>query len=201
MRESQAIQRLRRIATSPAALGLADDTALLDGLVLTHDSIAEGIHFLPSDPAASVGWKLVTVNLSDLAAKGATPAAALLSLALSGDDVWDMSFLDGIEAACESYGLALVGGDTIALPAGRSAGVRADGDRPRRRGGSAAHGREGRRCLVARRHAGRFRGRPRLARSGCSRDWRARRRVSSSSAAAGRGPGARATCACDDGRL
>lgn len=118
MRESQAIQRLRRIATSPAALGLSDDTALLDGLVLTHDSIAEGVHFLPTDPAASVGWKLVTVNLSDLAAKGATPAAALLSLALSGDDAWDLGFLDGVEAACESYGLALVGGDTIALPPG-----------------------------------------------------------------------------------
>ena len=118
MRESQAIQRLRRIATSPAALGLADDTALLDGLVLTHDSIAEGVHFLPSDPAASGGWKLVAVNLSDLAAKGATPAAALLSLALSGDDAWDMSFLNGLEAACESYGLAQVGGDTIALPPG-----------------------------------------------------------------------------------
>ena len=118
MRESQAIQRLRRIATSPAALGLTDDTALLDGLVLTHDSIAEGVHFLPSDPAASVGWKLVAANLSDLAAKGATPAAALLSLALSGDDTWDMGFLDGVEAACESYGLALVGGDTISLPSG-----------------------------------------------------------------------------------
>ena len=99
MRESQAIQRLRRIATSPAALGLTDDTALFEGLVLTHDSIAEGVHFLPSDPAASVGWKLVAVNLSDLAAKGATPAVALLSLALSGDEKWDMSFLDGIEAA------------------------------------------------------------------------------------------------------
>ena len=118
MRESQAIQRLRRIATSPAALGLTDDTALFEGLILTHDSIAEGVHFLPSDPAASVGWKLVAVNLSDLAAKGATPAAALLSLALSDDDSWDMGFLDGIEAACESYGLALVGGDTIALPVG-----------------------------------------------------------------------------------
>lgn len=118
MRESQAIQRLRRIATSPAALGLKDDTALLDGLVLTHDSIAEGVHFLPTDPAASVGWKLVTVNLSDLAAKGAEPAAALLSFALSDDDMWDMGFLDGVEAACESYGLALVGGDTIALPPG-----------------------------------------------------------------------------------
>jgi thiamine-monophosphate kinase len=118
VRESSAIERLRRIATSRAALSLRDDVALLDGLVLTHDSIAEGVHFLPSDPAASVGWKLVTVNLSDLAGKGATPAAGLLSLCLSGNDEWDMAFLDGVEAACESYELPLVGGDTIALPLG-----------------------------------------------------------------------------------
>ena len=58
MRESQAIQRLRRIATSPAALGLTDDTALLDDLALTHDSIAEGVHFLPTDPPASV-WATI----------------------------------------------------------------------------------------------------------------------------------------------
>jgi len=118
VRESQAIQRLRRIATSPAALGLADDTALLDGLVLTHDSIAEGVHFLPHDPPASVGWKLVAVNLSDLAAKGAKPAGALLSLTIAGPGDWEQSFLGGIEAACESYGLPLLGGDTIALPVG-----------------------------------------------------------------------------------
>lgn len=118
MRESEVIARLRRIATAPGALGLNDDTALLDGLVLTHDTIAEGVHFLPSDPPASVGWKLVAVNLSDLAAKGATPAAALLSLTISEDARWDMGFLSGIEAACESYGLPLVGGDTIALPEG-----------------------------------------------------------------------------------
>lgn len=118
MRESEAIERLRRIASGPAALGLKDDVALLDDLVVTHDTIAEGVHFLPFDPPASVGWKLVAVNLSDLAGKGATPAAALLSLALSGDDDWDSHFLDGVEAACESYDLPLVGGDTIALPPG-----------------------------------------------------------------------------------
>jgi thiamine-monophosphate kinase len=78
VREREAIERLRRIATHPAALGLLDDVALLDGLVLTHDSMAEGVHFLPGDPPASVGWKLVAVNLSDLAAKGARPLAALL---------------------------------------------------------------------------------------------------------------------------
>jgi thiamine-monophosphate kinase len=118
MTEKEVIDRLRRIATSPAAQGLADDVAVLGDLVLTHDSIAENIHFLPEDPPASVGWKLVAVNLSDLAAKGAEPEAALLSLALSGDELWDSAFLDGVEAACESYGLALIGGDTIALPPG-----------------------------------------------------------------------------------
>jgi thiamin-phosphate kinase len=118
MREADAIARLRRIATHPGARGLADDAALIDGLVFTHDSIAEGVHFLPHDPPASVGWKLVAVNLSDLAAKGAMPLAGLLSLTLSAREGWVAGFLDGIAAACEHYGLALIGGDTIALPAG-----------------------------------------------------------------------------------
>ena len=118
MDEAEVIARLRRIATHPAARGLADDAALLDGLVLTHDSIAEGVHFFSSDPAASVGWKLVAVNLSDLAAKGAEPAGALLSMALGPDPDWDAEFLTGIEHACESYRLPLIGGDTIALPPG-----------------------------------------------------------------------------------
>lgn len=118
MREQEVIERLRQIATSPEARGLADDVAVLDGLVITHDSIAEGVHFLPGDPPASVGWKLVAVNLSDLAAKGATPAGALLSLTISSDGAWEAEFLTGVEHACESYGLPLIGGDTIALPEG-----------------------------------------------------------------------------------
>ena len=88
MDEREAIARLKRIATSEAARGLLDDAALLDGLVLTHDSIAEGVHFLPDDPPESVGWKLAAVNASDLAAKGAEPLAALLSLTLAGDGEW-----------------------------------------------------------------------------------------------------------------
>jgi thiamine-monophosphate kinase len=117
MNEREVIARLKRIATDPAARGLADDAALLGGLVITHDTIAEGVHFLPFDPPSSVGWKLVAVNLSDLAAKGAAPRAALLSMTI-GDSDWDEAFLDGVEAACESYGVKLIGGDTIALPAG-----------------------------------------------------------------------------------
>jgi thiamine-monophosphate kinase len=118
MTEAEALERLRKFATDPAARGLADDAALFEGLVITHDSIAEGVHFLPEDPAGSVGWKLVAVNLSDLAGKGATPAAAVLSLTIGSDSIWDEAFLTGVEAACASYGLPLIGGDTIALPDG-----------------------------------------------------------------------------------
>jgi thiamine-monophosphate kinase len=127
MDEREAIERLRGIATDPAARGLLDDAAVLGDLVLTHDTIAEGVHFLPTDPPASVGWKLVTVNLSDLAAKGAEPVAALMSLSLVGDSDWEDRFLDGVAAACESYGLPLVGGDTIALNGPRVLGLTAIG--------------------------------------------------------------------------
>ncbi len=129
MREADVIGRLRRIATDPAARGLLDDVAVLDDLVITHDSIAEGVHFLPFDPPSSVGWKLVAANLSDLAGKGATPAGALLSLTISGDGSWEDEFLTGVEHACESYALPLIGGDTIALPSGapRTLGLTAIG--------------------------------------------------------------------------
>jgi thiamine-monophosphate kinase len=118
MREQDAIDQLRRIATSPAARGLLDDVAVIDDLLITHDSIAEGVHFLPNDPPASVGWKLVAINLSDLAAKGAKPLGALLSLTLAARGSWESEFLTGIEHACESYGLPLIGGDTIGIPEG-----------------------------------------------------------------------------------
>jgi len=80
--------------------------------------IAEGVHFLDTDPPASVGWKLIAVNLSDLAAKGAEPIAALMGVSLIGNSDWEEKFLSGVAAACEAYGIALVGGDTIALPEG-----------------------------------------------------------------------------------
>jgi len=146
MNEAEVIARLRGIATAPEARGLLDDVAVLDGLVITHDTIAEGVHFLSSDPPASVGWKLVAVNLSDLAAKGATPAGALLSLTLCGDGAWESLFLDGIEAACESYALPLIGGDTLSIPAaaprvlGMTAIGRAGERVPHRGGGKVGDG-------------------------------------------------------------
>ena len=68
------IDQLRSIATHPAARGLLDDAAVLDvggtRLVLTLDTLVEGVHYLPDDPAETVAWKLVAANASDLAAKG-----------------------------------------------------------------------------------------------------------------------------------
>ena len=134
------IDRLRSLANHPAARGLEDDAAVLGDLVITHDSIAEGVHFLKDDPPASVGWKLVAVNLSDLAAKGATPVAALMGMSL-GSAEWNDAFLGGVSAACEAYGLALIGGDTISLPPdaprvfGLTAIGRSDRDPPSRAGG------------------------------------------------------------------
>ena len=75
-RERDFIGRLAAFARDPAARGLADDAAVLPfaggTLVLTHDMIVEGVHFLADDPPEDVAWKLVAVNLSDLAAKGAS---------------------------------------------------------------------------------------------------------------------------------
>ncbi|MEG3153150.1 AIR synthase related protein, partial [Sphingomonas sp. ZT3P38] len=94
---------LRVIATHPAAAGLADDTAQFDvaagPLILTTDTMVERVHYRPHDPADSIGWKLAAVNLSDLAAKGATPIGCLLNYALSGDADWDAAFLSGLNDA------------------------------------------------------------------------------------------------------
>lgn len=113
---------LRAIATHPAAAGLADDTAILAvaacRLILTSDTMVEGVHYRAHDPAGSIGWKLAAVNLSDLAAKGAAPVGCLLNYALSGDADWDRAFLDGLNAALTRFAMPLLGGDTVAMPQG-----------------------------------------------------------------------------------
>jgi thiamine-monophosphate kinase len=80
--------------------------------------MVERVHFRPHDPADSIGWKLAAVNLSDLAAKGAAPLGCLLNYALSGDAAWDGAFLAGLNEALTRYGMPLLGGDTVAMPAG-----------------------------------------------------------------------------------
>jgi thiamine-monophosphate kinase len=121
MAEREFIARsLAPLATSAAARGLADDAAVWTPpmgrqLVFTHDVLAAGIHYLPDDPPADVAWKLVAVNLSDLAAMAATPVGVLLGLGLSAaeDDAWREAFVAGLERALATFGVALWGGDTV----------------------------------------------------------------------------------------
>ncbi len=103
-------------------LGVGDDAALLTpppgvALVAATDTLVEGRHFLPDTPAAALGHQALAVNLSDLAAMGAEPAWALLSLSLPrADERWLGEFAAGLYALAERHGVALVGGDTVAGP-------------------------------------------------------------------------------------
>lgn len=117
MTEADFLAALRALPLHPGAQGLADDVARLGNYVLTTDTLVEGVHFLPSDPPGDVAWKLLAVNLSDLAAKGATPVGVMLNYPLR-QDAWDRAFLDGLDAAMRSFGCQLLGGDTVSLPAG-----------------------------------------------------------------------------------
>jgi thiamine-monophosphate kinase len=120
-RESAFIDSLRAIATHKAARALRDDAAVLPApigrdLVFTHDMLVEGVHFLSDDPPGDVAWKLLAVNLSDLAAKGAEPIGVLMGYGLTGDPAWDAAFAAGLARAVSHFGVALLGGDTVAQP-------------------------------------------------------------------------------------
>ena len=113
-------QRLATLATSAAARGLADDAAVWTpplgrDLVFTHDVLACGVHYVPGDPPSDIAWKLLAVNLSDLAAMGAAPCGVLLGLGLSAaeDDDWRAAFSAGLGRALVHFGVALWGGDTV----------------------------------------------------------------------------------------
>lgn len=119
---------MRGLATHPAARGLHDDCAVLElggeALILTHDAMAEGVHFLPGQDGADLAWKLVATNMSDLAAKGAEPLGVLLGYQLGNDDV---RFLDGLRQALEHFGAPLLGGDTVSAAGPQNLGLTAVG--------------------------------------------------------------------------
>ena len=111
----------RPLATDPGAFDLTDDAAILrssaDELVVTTDAIVEGVHFLPDDPPDTIARKALRVNLSDLAAKGATPAGFVLTLALRApDDAWLTAFARGLGEDASQFGCPLLGGDTVSTP-------------------------------------------------------------------------------------
>jgi thiamine-monophosphate kinase len=118
--EAGLLPQLRAVATHPAARGLLDDAAVLGWplgheLVATHDMLAEGVHFTPDCPPADVGWKLVAVNLSDLAAMGARPVGVLMGAGIGegrGDN-WAAGLVRGLAQALERFDVPLLGGDTI----------------------------------------------------------------------------------------
>jgi len=109
------------LATDAGALSLTDDAAILkpggDDIVVTTDAIVEGVHFLSDDPADTIAQKALRVNLSDLAAKGATPAGFVLTLALrSVDENWLTAFASGLGTDAGTFNCPLLGGDTVSTP-------------------------------------------------------------------------------------
>lgn len=122
--EFETIRRLFAPLAHPEwGRGLADDVAVVPSrpghdLVLTKDAIVEGVHFLPTDPLDTVARKLMRVNLSDLAAKGAEPFGYLLACHWSPRCGWPerMTFVDGLRVDQKAFGVALLGGDTVSTP-------------------------------------------------------------------------------------
>lgn len=117
------IARHFRALAGPGALDLQDDAAVLTPpsgreLVLTCDAMVGGVHFLPDDPPDLVGRKLLRVNLSDLAAKGATPIGYLMTISAPRDtpDAWYAGFAAGLLLDQQEYGVTLLGGDTASTP-------------------------------------------------------------------------------------
>ncbi|KAF1686047.1 thiamine-phosphate kinase [Pseudoxanthomonas broegbernensis] len=114
--------RPRAGARGDIVLGIGDDAALLrmpagHELVVTADTLNDGVHFPTGTAAADVGWKALAANLSDLASMGARPAWCTLSLSLpEADAAWVEAFLDGFLELAGAHGIALVGGDTTRGP-------------------------------------------------------------------------------------
>jgi thiamine-monophosphate kinase len=118
--ESQLIERYFRelgARRDDTVLGIGDDAALLRvpascELALTTDALVEGVHFLPGAAPRALGHRALAVNLSDIAAMGAAPSWALLSLNLPlADEHWLGEFAAGFGALARAHKVALVGGN------------------------------------------------------------------------------------------
>lgn len=110
-------------ARAPGALNLQDDACTIAAppgheLVLTVDALTAGVHFLRDDPPDLIARKMLRVNLSDLAGKGARPLGYLMTTAFdpATDEAWVARFVEGLALDQEEFGIALLGGDTTATP-------------------------------------------------------------------------------------
>ena len=110
------------VTRADVSLGCGDDCALLDippgkQLAVTMDTLVAGRHFLPETDPWRLGWKVLAVNLSDLAAMGAEPAWATLSVTLPAiDEPWLEAFMAGFSTLARQHAVQLVGGDTTRGP-------------------------------------------------------------------------------------
>ena len=111
------------LAIDPGAFGLTDDAAVITpppgcDLVVTTDGVIAGVHFFPDDPPDKIARKVLRMNLSDLAGKGARPIGFLISVSLPAnvDDAWIASFAAGLGDDAKHYGCPLLGGDTDRTP-------------------------------------------------------------------------------------
>ncbi|NBX40833.1 MAG: thiamine-monophosphate kinase [Gammaproteobacteria bacterium] len=134
-------------------LGVGDDGAILrpppdHDLVAVSDTLVEDVHFPRGAAPRSIGHRALAVNLSDIAAMGATPAWSLLSLTLpAAEDDWLAEFATGYASLARAHDVALVGGDTTRGPL--VVGVQVLGFLPRGRGLRRAGARPGDRIFVS----------------------------------------------------
>lgn len=104
------------------SVGIGDDCAVLNvphgqQLVVSIDTLVEGVHFLPDTPAEQLAWRLLGASVSDLAAMGATPAWLTLALTLPhASEPWISAFSNALSEASQQYKIQLVGGDTTRGP-------------------------------------------------------------------------------------
>ncbi|MEY3245873.1 MAG: hypothetical protein RL253_1033, partial [Bacteroidota bacterium] len=123
------------LQNASSVLGVGDDAAVIDHFgkqtVITTDMLIEGVHFdLAYTPLKHLGYKSVVVNLSDIYAMNATPTQITLSIGISSRfsvEALD-EFYDGVYAACEEYGVDLIGGDTCSSQKGFIVSVTAIGE-------------------------------------------------------------------------
>ena len=130
--EFSLIERIRSLteqSRDDVRFGIGDDAAVLavpagQELAVAIDTLVEGMHFPRGTSAVDIGWKALAVNLSDLAAMGATPAWALLALTLpEPDQAFVEGLAEGFAQLAKPHRLALVGGDTTRGPLSISVAV------------------------------------------------------------------------------
>ena len=135
--EDELIARYFAPIAGEGGLGLDDDAALLTptpghDLVAHGDAVVAGVHFFPDDPPGSIARKALGVNISDLAAKGASPVGFLLTLALPEDwtEAWLAAFAEGLGEAARDFACPLLGGDTVRAPGALTLSITALGEVP-----------------------------------------------------------------------